>query len=193
MSTISTSHDELQALRQEITQQLSQLDARLRDVEEQLSGGGNDARENSHDAGVTQPELPAGSNAQELWALNELAQRYDQPAVMFAGTAETEGGPVMWQYGRFSEHLKNTDAFAVSPALEAIAHPIRLTLLLAIINGTTTSAKLAELEQVGTSGQVYHHLSQLNAAGWIRSVKRGQWEVPASKVIPLLTIILAAQ
>lgn len=190
---MSSSHDELQTLRQEITQQLSQLDARLRDVEEKLSGGGNDAQENSHDAGVTQPKLPASSNAQDLWALNELGQRYDQPAVMFAGTAETEGGPVMWQYERFSEHLMDTDAFAVSPALEAIAHPIRLTLLLAIINGTTTSAQLGELEQVGTSGQVYHHLSQLNAAGWIRSVKRGQWEVPATKVIPLLTIILAAQ
>lgn len=190
---MSSSHDELQALRQEVTQQLSQLDARLRDVEGRLSGEPRETHTRSHDAGATQSQLPTDSGDHEFWALKELARRYDQPAVMFAGTAETEGGPVMWQYGRFSEHLMDTDAFAVSPALEAIAHPIRLTLLLAIINGTTTSAKLAELEQVGTSGQVYHHLSQLNAAGWIRSVKRGQWEVPATKVIPLLTIILAAQ
>lgn len=190
---MSTSSDELRALREEITQQLSQLDARLRDVEERLSGEPRETQPRSHNAGVTQSQLPTESGDHEFWALNELSQRYDQPVVMFAGTAETKGGPVKWQYERFADDLMDTDAFAVSPALEAIAHPIRLTLLLAIINGTTTSAKLAELEQVDTSGQVYHHLSQLNAAGWIRSVKRGQWEVPATKVIPLLTIILAAQ
>lgn len=174
---------ELRELRDDIARQLAELDARVVAVEKHIN-------ENPHrPARRTQAE----TGEPDYWVLRELEERYDQPVVVFGGTADTPRGTVQWQYGRMSEHLLNTDPTATAPALEAIAHPIRLTLLLAIINGTTTSAELVKLDQVGTSGQVYHHLSQLSAAGWIKSVKRGQWEVPPAKVVPLLTIILATQ
>ena len=56
---------------------------------------------------------------------------------------------------------------------------MRLRLLLAVLRGTTSPAELAEVPGTGTSGQIYHHIRTLTAAGWLRSVGRGQVQVPA--------------
>jgi hypothetical protein len=52
-----------------------------------------------------------------------------------------------------------------------------------------TTAGLAAQEELGTSGQLYHHLRQLVSAGWLRSSGRGHYSVPGDRVIPLLVII----
>ena len=58
-------------------------------------------------------------------------------------------------------------------ALAALGHPVRLRLLHEIVHGRTTVKALAELDDIGTSGQIYHHLRQLIAAGWLRATARG--------------------
>ena len=40
--------------------------------------------------------------------------------------------------------------------------------------------------------QLHHHLRQLVAAGWLASTRRGHYEVPAARVVPLLVTVLAA-
>lgn len=144
------------------------------------------------DTPARKPGDTPGEGDPALWVLNELGERYDRDVVVYAGTADVATGPVRWQYGVAASELLETDFALAAPALEAVAHPVRLTLLKAILGGTTSSAQLSELDGMGTSGQVYHHLGQLSSAGWIRSVRRGQWEVPAARVIPLLTLVLAA-
>lgn len=129
----------------------------------------------------------------DLWLLDELAARYDQPVVIYAGAAQVAAGPVRWQYGLTADEVVGAEFDDAAPVLEAVAHPVRLKLLQAIMGGTTGSAELTELDGIGTSGQVYHHLGQLSAAGWIRSVRRGQWEVPPARVIPLLALVLVAR
>ena len=44
---------------------------------------------------------------------------------------------------------------------------------------------------LGTTGQLHHHLRALVAAGWLASTGRGSWQVPASRVIPLLVVVIA--
>jgi len=46
--------------------------------------------------------------------------------------------------------------------------------------------------QLGTSGQVHHHVRQLVAAGWLRPTARGRYEVPVDRVVPLLVAWAAA-
>ncbi|MDD0857293.1 winged helix-turn-helix domain-containing protein [Arthrobacter alpinus] len=76
--------------------------------------------------------------------------------------------------------------------LAALGNPIRLKILQAVLNGSTSAALLAEEIDAGTSGQVYHHLKELTAAGWLTSPKRGLFDVPASRVVPLLAILVAS-
>jgi len=97
-----------------------------------------------------------------------------------------------WQYGRMLGDLLETDWTAAGPALDAVGNPVRLRILQKIISGTRGAAELAEDAELGTTGQVYHHLRQLVAAGWLRTPTRGQYTIPGERVVPLLVIIAAA-
>lgn len=59
--------------------------------------------------------------------------------------------------------------------------------------GVRTTAALTDLDVVGTSGQLYHHLRPLLAAGWLRQAARGRYEVPADRVVPLLVVLSATK
>ncbi|TCO33126.1 hypothetical protein EV652_103125 [Kribbella steppae] len=79
----------------------------------------------------------------------------------------------------------------VAPALAALGSPIRLTLLREIVRGHATVNSLSRVEGVGTSGQIYHHLRQLTAEGWLHTPTRGTFAVPASRATALNAILAA--
>jgi hypothetical protein len=153
-------------------------------------------------AGTAGPEPagppPAGApgpDADAFWALRGLQARVGEPgAVVFAGSVHLPGGQrVEWQEGRLASQLLDDDWSQSAAGLTALAHPVRLLLVREILLGARTVAALGELPSLGTSGQLYHHLRQLVSAGWLRSSARGQYAVPAERVVPLLTVLAAAR
>ncbi|WP_114560824.1 ArsR/SmtB family transcription factor [Desertihabitans aurantiacus] len=144
---------------------------------------------------------PAGSGPVEvdLWAIEGLRQRAGAEVadlVLMAGEVATDAGPVAWQWARPAAVLSDPDADAVdhvATRLAALGSPVRLRLVLAVLRGRTTVAELTELEEMGTSGQIYHHIRSLTAAGWLRSTGRGRVGVPPDRVVPLLVAVLAAE
>ena len=128
------------------------------------------------------------------WVLTGLEERHpDDDVVVYAGTFPVgDGGGYRWQFGLPTASILDGDFADAAPALSALAHPVRLTLLQAVLAGTHQTAELSALPGIGTSGQVYHHLNQLAAAGWLRSPRRGRWEVPGERTIPLLALLMAA-
>lgn len=138
---------------------------------------------------------PAPQSA-TFWALEELKERTDDPGgrVLFAGSVTLPGGErAEWQQAHPAEELLADDWSQAASAVAALGHPIRLLLLREILHGTRTAAELGAHRRLGTSGQLYHHLRQLVAAGWLRTTARGQYAVPAEKVVPLLVILAAAR
>lgn len=131
----------------------------------------------------------------QFWALAGLRDRSpDGGAVLFAGTLRLpDGAQYEWQWGEPAAALLDTDWSPLAPALGALAHPVRLQLLKEVLGGTAAVADLQASGSFGTSGQVYHHLRQLVAAGWLRSTGRGSYAVPPARVIPLLVILSAAR
>jgi len=89
--------------------------------------------------------------------------------------------------------LLDADWDTAAEPLAALGHPVRLAVLRGVLTGLHTTSELAALDRLGTTGQLYHHLRQLQAAGWLRSTGRGRYDVPATRVIPLLVIVTAAQ
>lgn len=133
-----------------------------------------------------------------LWALEELRrQRAEHPstadgAVLFSGSVTLPGGtPVEWQQGASSSELLAAEWGERSAAFAALGHPVRVELLRHVLNGVRGTAELAGLESLGTTGQLHHHLRQLLSAGWLRHSARGSYEVPASRVVPLLVCLAA--
>lgn len=136
---------------------------------------------------------------EENWALSGLRARLgDHPstadgAVMLVGSLTLPGGaPVAWQETAATSDMWETDWSDQAAALSALGHPVRLELLRHILSGTHATADLAEVASLGTTGQLHHHLRQLVAAGWVKQRGRGKYEVPASRVVPLLACLVGA-
>ncbi|HLL63592.1 MAG TPA: helix-turn-helix domain-containing protein [Propionibacteriaceae bacterium] len=127
-----------------------------------------------------------------LWLLHELRSRFPADAVAFGGTAMAPEGPVAWQWSVPTDQVREQDWEPAAGVLDALSHPVRLRLLQRVLNGTATTAELAESETLGTTGQLHHHLRALVAAGWLTSTGRGRWSIPGPRVIPLLVVIVAA-
>jgi hypothetical protein len=138
---------------------------------------------------------PPGTLDEALWALEGLRARVSEPgAVLITGTVTLpDARSAQWQEGAETDALLEEDWGQLADVLAAVGHPVRLRLLQRVLTGTATAAELVQLDGVGTSGQVYHHLRQLVAAGWLRSAGGGRYEVPVARVVPLLTTIVGAR
>ncbi|GGV18090.1 ArsR/SmtB family transcription factor [Streptomyces griseoflavus] len=143
----------------------------------------------------TAPSLGEG----DFWALEGLKQqlaelRAADGGVLFTGSVRMPTGEqYAWQHGALTEGLLAYEWPDAAEALAALGHPVRLRLLREIVGGRRTAAELAELEGIGTTGQIYHHLRQLTGAGWLHTTGRGRYEVPPGRVVPLLVTLSAAR
>ncbi|MGD6755960.1 ArsR/SmtB family transcription factor [Streptomyces sp. BH105] len=144
------------------------------------------------------PEAPAVGEG-ELWALDALKERHPvsqeaDGAVLFTGAVRVPTGHrYEWQYGLLTETLFDEDWSEVAESFAALGNPVRLRLLREILGGLRTAAELAALKDIGTTGQIYHHLRQLTGAGWLHTPERGRYEVPVGRVVPLLAALTAAR
>ncbi|MFF3774781.1 ArsR/SmtB family transcription factor [Streptomyces sp. NPDC002232] len=146
---------------------------------------------------------PAPGKAVEstLWALEglkaELAaagEEGEDGAVLFTGSVRLPTHErYEWQFGAFTERLLDEDWSKAADSFAALGHPVRLRLLREILGGRRTAAELADLDELGTTGQIYHHLRQLTGAGWLHVSGRGRHEVPPARVVPLLVALTAAR
>lgn len=166
---------------------LEELAAELADVRERLT------RLEERPGGPAPTEVP---DPARFWALEEVQKRRsDHPEttdgmVLFTGSMHLPTGePVDWQQAASTAELLDTDWADRATPVAALGHPVRLDLLRRILGGTRTTADLAG--QLGSTGQLHHHLRQLVSAGWLQQRGRGSYVVPAGRVVPLLVILSA--
>lgn len=132
---------------------------------------------------------PSTADFWVLEGLRPMAEGTDG-VVLWAGIVQTPEGPVEWQLGRGADELLNPEHVEeTAEGLAALGHPVRLALVLAVVNGTTKVTDLAESLESASTGQVYHHIKTLTAAGWLRQTARGHVGVPAERVVPLLVAV----
>ena len=170
---------------EQLAARVAELERRVASIEEH---GRSPARTSAESAGLRL------SDPERFWALAGLQERIGSAsAVLFTGSVSLSGDRAyVWQQGVDAEQLLDADWDLAADVLAALGHPIRLKLTQAILNGARSTAEIGALEGLGTTGQLYHHLRQLVAAGWLNSTGRGRYEVPAERVIPLLVAITAA-
>ena len=141
---------------------------------------------------LTAAPAPAPVPDDVFWALEGLKARLGDEGggVLFTGAVDLPTGEHYdWQYGTGVEELLDADWSAWADRLAALGHPVRLRLLHRVLSGARTAAELAADDELGTTGQLYHHLRHLVAAGWLRSAARGRYTVPPERVVPLLVIL----
>lgn len=130
----------------------------------------------------------------QFWALNALIENVPDPGgVVFAGSVDLPAGPVRYQWARPTEHLVASDWSDRAERAAALGHPLRLSILRLLLDGERTVAQLVDELSLGSTGVAYHHLNLLQASGWVTSPQRGTWSIPPSRIIPLLTIVIALE
>ncbi|WP_405985595.1 ArsR/SmtB family transcription factor [Streptomyces sp. NBC_00872] len=176
----------------ELEERVAELERRIAALEAaDREGGGNGG--DGGDGGV-----PSG-HGDEFWALQRLKEEVAKAGSPNGGVLYT--GAVRlpteeryeWQYGTFTDGLLDASWSHAAESFAALGHAVRLRLLREILGGRRTAAELAELDGIGTTGQIYHHLRQLTGAGWLHTTGRGRYEVPAARVVPLLVMLSAAR
>lgn len=185
-----------------MTDDLTALRAQLRSLEERVRALETPSATPPAEAPTEPPTeaRPPAYDEETFWALRGLRARLDDHpdtatgAVMLVGSLTLPtGSPVEWQQAAGTEGLVESDWSARATELAALGHPVRLELLRQLLAGVRTTAELADVEGLGTTGQLHHHLRQLLSAGWVRQVGRGRYEVPAARVVPLLATIVGVE
>ncbi|WP_030678854.1 ArsR/SmtB family transcription factor [Streptomyces cellulosae] len=142
---------------------------------------------------VSRLELGPQPRSDVFWALEGLRRRLTGDGqVLFTGALDLPTGEhYEWQQGAATENLLEANWADHATPYAALGHPVRLTLLRAVLRGTRSAAELQETAGLNTTGQLYHHLKQLTAAGWLQAEGRGHYQVPAGRVVPLLVLLSA--
>ncbi|MFB6535433.1 ArsR family transcriptional regulator [Streptomyces noursei] len=176
----------------DLEQRVAELERRLAEVERAVE-------ETGAAAGAPPAARPPERNPGDaLWALNRLKEQFAglgavNGGVLFTGAVRTPAGlRYEWQYGLPTDTVMDGDWAAAAESFAALGQPVRLRLLREILGGRCTAAELTGLDGTGTTGQIYHHLRQLTAAGWLHTAARGRYEVPVERVVPLLVMLTAA-
>ena len=135
------------------------------------------------------------------WALARLAERtgpeFEKEGVagslLYAGRATTPGGgDLIWQAEHPLPAVLQEGWEGAAGVLAALGSPVRLEIVRRLLLGGVTAQQLQEIPELGTSGQLYHHLRELQAAGLVTQRRRGRYGVPPDKVVPSLIVIAAA-
>ena len=173
----------------ELLARLHALEARIAALE---TAPAPDAPQSSR-PGAAQAPSPSDPD-DPFWALTSLKERIPAPGgVLLAGAVDVGAGHLEYQWARPTEHLLEVDWQQHADSIAALGHPLRMAILRRLLDGERTVAQLVEELDLGSTGVAYHHLSALQSGGWVHSPRRGAWELPAPRVVPLLTILIALE
>jgi len=171
---------------------LGQLEKRLAHLERRLAAEPRQA---------TRPGRPAGrSSRTDLEILDRLRESAapgrgrggKAGTVVYAGAVRI--GEEEYLHAREHEvpALLGGDHARAARLLVCLGSPVRLALATAMLGAPRTTQELQEVLGEGTTGQLYHHLRDLQAAGLLTQPRRGVYRLAAHAAVPVLTMLAAA-
>ncbi|MFD0868489.1 DNA gyrase subunit B [Chlamydia abortus] len=93
---------------------------------------------------------------------------------------------------RQADELLGVNRAKAAKVLSALGHKQRLELLLEVWNEPLTGAELVERLNMGTTGQLYHHLKALTGADLLMQEERGgRYTIPVHRRFPVLFLLSA--
>ncbi|MCJ7827477.1 MAG: helix-turn-helix domain-containing protein [Demequinaceae bacterium] len=133
----------------------------------------------------------------------DLGDSPDVDLVTYGGHGAREGDPIAWQTRRRWEDVLGAAGEGelagdgLAAVLSALASGPRLRIVAELVRGPVTTGDLAERmgqsgAGQGSTGQLFHHLKELLAAGIVHQPQRGVYAIRPAHVVPVLTVLSAA-
>lgn len=118
----------------------------------------------------------------------------DLGGIFYSGQYRGEKSRYRWEpQERQVNQLLNLDSDKVAKVLSAIGHRQRLDILRTVLQEPVSGSELVERLNMGTTGQLYHHIKALVGADLLAQEERGgQYSIPAHRTLPLLLLMAAA-
>lgn len=123
--------------------------------------------------------------------LDSTLEPPEQGRVVYSGLGPWAGHAVAWQMERTWDEVVDHEPEAIARTFAALSSPMRVRIVGALLDGPAATAALAERIDAVTSGQLFHHLRDLLAAGLVHQPQRGVYAVRAQHVLPLLAAMSA--
>ena len=112
--------------------------------------------------------------------------------VTFAGDVQLPIGVYKYQWIRPAAWVTDQPWDEAMERIAALAHPVRGAILRHLLDTPATAAELVEAGHVSSLGTAYHHLKELQAAGWVTK-RDGVFAIPPARVVPLMAIVIAGE
>jgi DNA-binding transcriptional ArsR family regulator len=141
------------------------------------------------DSPAAAPSSADAALARQL--LSDLEADPERATVVYAGAGVRDDGAVAWQMDRSWDDVLAlaTDAGIV---LAALGSPTRIAIVVQLLAGAVTTGELTRRLDQPSSGQLFHHLKELLAAGVVHQPLRGTYAIRHQHVVPLLAVLSAA-
>ncbi len=105
-------------------------------------------------AHLTQQPAARPSLDDQFAHLAALEADVPQPGgVLMVGSVTVAAGPVRWEWGQTLEAVQESDWTQVAGSLSALAHPVRLTLMKLVLEGTETTGDLLAHPELASTGK----------------------------------------
>lgn len=124
--------------------------------------------------------------------VNHLRERVDDGKIGYAGSVGFGGREYVWAKDHVAADVLGGDWTLAARTLESLGSPARLALLSALLQAPRNRAELQQTLGDTSTGHLYHHLRELQAAGLIAQRRRGEYEIAPQVPVPLLVIVAAA-
>lgn len=114
--------------------------------------------------------------------------------VYYSGQYRGTKGLYRWEpQERSIDQLLNADGDKTARVLAALGHIQRIDILRSVLQEPLTGAELVERLNMGTTGQLYHHIKALLGADLLVQEERGgKYSLPPHRTLPLLLLLSAA-
>lgn len=112
--------------------------------------------------------------------------------VSFAGDITLPTGTYTYAWARPTAWITDQPWDAAIARIAALAHPVRSAILRHLLATPASVTELVESDLVSSTGTAYHHLKELQAAGWVHK-QDGVFKIPPARIVPLMTMVIAGE
>ena len=112
--------------------------------------------------------------------------------VSFTGDITLSTGTYTYAWARPAAWVTDQPWDDAIARIAALAHPVRGAILRHLLAAPASVTELVESDLVSSTGTAYHHLKELQAAGWVHK-QDGVFKIPPARVVPLMAMVIAGE
>ncbi|MDF2721821.1 MAG: transcriptional regulator, ArsR family protein [Paenibacillus sp.] len=137
-------------------------------------------------------ERKPAASPPEMRASPNTGKDNEANSVYYSGRVRLNGDNVRWEpQERHMDMLLALNSEKAAKIVAALGHKQRLDILKAVLHEPLSGAELVERLNMGTTGQLYHHLKALIGADLLVQHQGGRYAMAAHRSLPFLLLLAA--